>query len=135
MCYVADGSGKPSTTRIQGVGEKTATKACDTGNLAPNSFALPVGRGRIAELKHLSVCFVCWISLSGTDHCPWRGAVPMRLQACVFQDDWRLHQGRSVAEHHIQMSLRRAGWKAENAERQPSDDRYFTPEKNILKLG
>lgn len=59
----------------------------------------------------------------------------MRLQAGVFQDDWRLHQGRSVAEHHIQMSLRRAGWKAENAERQPSDDRYFTPEKNILKLG
>lgn len=41
------------------VGEKTATKACDTGNLAPNSFALPVGQGRIAELKHLSVCFVC----------------------------------------------------------------------------
>lgn len=40
-----------------------------------------------------------------------------------------------VASHSNEPETRRAGQKAENAERQPSDDRYFTPEKNILKLG
>lgn len=59
MCYVARGSGKPSAARILGVGEKTAAKTRDPGNSAPCSFVLPVGRGKIAELKHLSVCLVC----------------------------------------------------------------------------
>lgn len=70
MCYVADGSGKPSTTRIQGFSKKMATKLCYILNLAPFASVLPVGGGKITESKHLSVCFVCSRSLSGIGHFP-----------------------------------------------------------------
>lgn len=54
MCYVADGSGKPPTTLV-------SARNCNKGRLnfelSPFSFVLPVSRGKIAELKHLSVCF------------------------------------------------------------------------------
>lgn len=73
----------------------------------------------------------------------WNWPLPLRRSGPHTAPGWSLPRWLEAASgllrgwtsHSNEPATRRAGWKAENAERQPSDDRYFTPEKNILKLG
>lgn len=117
MCYVADGSGKPSTARTHGFLKNVATKACEIVNLAAFSFVLPACGGKITELKHLSACFfvqfLCLELATSLEFCDRSRAAATPLGAGVFQDAGQLQQGSSSAQtsHSHELEPLRTSWR------------------------